>query len=174
MIPVCVQDDSASTILTMFDREAHGLLGISARDLAEKHTRLGFSLGIYPPELNFLKNKHLAFKVSVTKYNVRFQNNVYTISRVTEEKQIIESLERKLLQLQDWVLHSDENVTPSTGNILTPTSFENVKSTPMNLTRKFEEVYDVEQYSNSSSTKAPRLSTGTGEGIKLLIPKVEK
>ncbi|CAI9276293.1 unnamed protein product [Lactuca saligna] len=174
MIPVCVQDDSASTILTMFDREAYGLLGISAKDLAEKHTRLGFSLGIYPPELNFLKNKHLAFKVSVTKYNVRFQNSVYTISRVTEEKQIIESLERKLLQLQDSVSHSDENVTPSTGNILTPTSFENVKSTSMNLTRKFEEVYDVEQYSNSSSTKALRLSTGTGEGIKLLIPKVEK
>lgn len=75
---------------------------------------------------------------------------------------------------KDWVSHSDENVTPSTGNILTPTSFENVKSTSMNLTRKFEEVYDVEQYSNSSSTKAPRLSTETGEGIKLLIPKVEK
>nr|KAJ0204683.1 hypothetical protein LSAT_V11C500293360 [Lactuca sativa] len=110
MIPVCVQDDSASTILTMFDREAYGLLGISARDLAEKHTRLGFSLGIYPPELNFLKNKHLAFKVSVTKYNVKFQNSVYTISRVTEEKQIIESLERKLLQLQGnlgrWVTFS--------------------------------------------------------------------
>nr|KAJ0222591.1 hypothetical protein LSAT_V11C200074020 [Lactuca sativa] len=173
-IPICVQDDSASTILTMFDREAYGLLGISAKDLAEKHTRLGFSLGIYPPELNFLKNKHLAFKVSVTKYNVRFQNNVYTISRVTEEKQIIETLERKLLQLQDWVSHSDENVIPSTRDILTPTSFDHVKSTPMNLTRKFEEVYDVEQYSNSSSTKAPRLSTGTGEGIKLLIPKVEK
>lgn len=42
MIPVCVQDDSASTILTMFDREAYGLLGISARDLAEKHTRVHY------------------------------------------------------------------------------------------------------------------------------------
>nr|KAJ0216955.1 hypothetical protein LSAT_V11C300113410 [Lactuca sativa] len=41
--------------------------------------RLGFSLSIYPLEHNFLKNKHLAFKVSVTKYNVRFQNSVYTI-----------------------------------------------------------------------------------------------
>ena len=72
------------------------------------------------------------------------------------------------------VSHSDETVPPSTEDILTPTSSHHMKTTPMNLTRKFEEVYDVEQYSNSSSTKAPRLSTGTGEGIKLLIPKVEK
>nr|KAJ0217997.1 hypothetical protein LSAT_V11C300150060 [Lactuca sativa] len=147
----------------MFDREAYGLLGISATDLAEKHTRLGFSLAIYPPELNFLKNKHLAFKLSVMKYNVRFQNSVYTISRVTKDKQIIETLERKLLQLRpgsleslndgpsdsnsqekivtkDLVSHSEETVTSSIGDILTPTSSHHIKTTPMNLTRKFEEV----------------------------------
>nr|KAJ0218736.1 hypothetical protein LSAT_V11C300113400 [Lactuca sativa] len=75
---------------------------------------------------------------------------------------------------QGLVSHFDETVTPSTGDILTPTSSHHIKTTPMNLTRKFEEVYDVEQYSNSSSTKAPCLSLGTGEEIKLLISKVEK
>nr|KAJ0199782.1 hypothetical protein LSAT_V11C600327970 [Lactuca sativa] len=49
---------------------------------------------------------------------------------------------------KDLVSHSDETVTPSTEDILTPTSSHHMKTTPMNLTRKFEEVYDVEQYSN--------------------------
>ena len=59
--------------------------------------QLGFSLKLFPDELNVLKHKHLALKLSVTHYNVTNKNNQYSITRFAEDEHIIEELSKNLI-----------------------------------------------------------------------------
>ena len=56
----------------------------------------GDSLDFYPDEINALKGLKLAFKVSVTNFNVSKKNNQYGIARISEDASIIEQLKKKL------------------------------------------------------------------------------
>nr|KAJ0210646.1 hypothetical protein LSAT_V11C400213850 [Lactuca sativa] len=97
MIPVRVQDHTGSITLTMFEQDAKKLLKISVKDLIAKTARLGFGTGLYPSEINVLKDMKLAFIVSISKYNLERNNNQYSILRSSDDDNLIQYLEKKTL-----------------------------------------------------------------------------
>ena len=63
----------------------------------------GDSTEFYPGEVNALKGLKLAFKISVTDFNVLKKTNQYGITRVSTNVDIIEQLENKFTDSQ--VIH---------------------------------------------------------------------
>ncbi|KAL4554170.1 hypothetical protein LXL04_039707 [Taraxacum kok-saghyz] len=158
--------------------------------------QLEFNLALFPDELNVLKNLHLAFKVVSGQYNVTNQNTQYSISKVSNDTELIKELTQKLnMQSQGTEsfshvpCHSDsiqninskDDISQSMGENITPSSvtksasyLNDMPSTSSTMKRNLDEVIDVDDTTQSSTTKPRRLDGVDGVGIKLLIPKVEK
>ncbi|CAI9302591.1 unnamed protein product [Lactuca saligna] len=156
----------------------------------------GDSLDFYPDEINALKGLKLAFKVSVTNFNVSKKNNQYGIARISEDASIIEQLQTKLndsqpsneqsldfgsadLQSQDIknakdaISGTDDNITPSTLDKNETTSpMKTLTTTPI-LKRNLKEVLDLECNDHLSSTKTPKISPD-GPTKQLLKVKLKK
>ncbi|CAI9271686.1 unnamed protein product [Lactuca saligna] len=75
--------------------------------------KAGDSDGLFPMQLNVLKNRKFGFLVDITEYNVNNYNNIYTVLRVTEDMSIVSELESKI-ELMDVISQTDESLTPST------------------------------------------------------------
>ncbi|KAL7604760.1 hypothetical protein Lser_V15G20471 [Lactuca serriola] len=119
IIPINVQDCTGTIGLTLFDREAKRLLNISAYELKKIHEAAGDSGGLFPMQLNVLKNRKFGFLVDITEYNVNNYNNIYTVLRVTEDMSIVSELESKIelmsiqsVSLNQVALESDDVVQP--------------------------------------------------------------
>ncbi|KAL4562864.1 hypothetical protein LXL04_026895 [Taraxacum kok-saghyz] len=195
-IPVVVQDSNGSIVLTLFDRDAMSLVQHSCKALVEKINRLEFNLALFPDELNVLKNLHLAFKVVSGQYNVTNQNTQYSVSKVSNDIELIKELTQKLnMQSQGTEsfshvpchsesvqnINSKDDISQSVGENITPSSvtksasyLNEMPSTSSTMKRKLDEVIDVDDTTQSSTTKTRHLDGVDGVGIKLLIPKVEK
>ncbi|CAI9263297.1 unnamed protein product [Lactuca saligna] len=74
MISIRVQDNTGTITLTMFEKEGRYLLKTSAKELFKKATEIGDNTDFYPGEINALKGLKLAFKISVTDFNVSKKN----------------------------------------------------------------------------------------------------
>ncbi|CAH1414731.1 unnamed protein product [Lactuca virosa] len=70
MIPIRVQDNTGTITLTMFEKEGRYLLKSSAKELVKRMTQSGDSTKFFPGKVNALKGLKLAFKISVTDFNV--------------------------------------------------------------------------------------------------------
>nr|KAJ0198898.1 hypothetical protein LSAT_V11C600334390 [Lactuca sativa] len=214
IIPINVQDCTGTIGLTLFDREAKRLLNISAYELKKIHEVKTFTFffffcnllkyilqaedsdGLFPVQLNVLKNPKFGFLVDIIEYNVNNYNNIYTVLKVTEDISIVSELESKiefmvhnilLIQFvslnqvplesddvvqpvqKDVISQTDESFTPSTVDKSTATSPSKIST---DLKRNLQEIYDVDSGDDLSSIKAKRKSIG--EETPLLIPKIEK
>ncbi|KAL4581097.1 hypothetical protein LXL04_017306 [Taraxacum kok-saghyz] len=94
-LSVVVRDEEGTIALTLFDRDTVGLVKISCKDLVEKTNRIGDTLSLFP-ELNIVKNRTFAMKVTVRNCNVEKQNQQYTISSLTDDEEIIAEFNTKL------------------------------------------------------------------------------
>ncbi|CAH1439855.1 unnamed protein product [Lactuca virosa] len=164
MIPIRVRDNTGTLTLTMFEREGKYLLKQSAKELVKKMERLGDNLDFYPGGVNALKGLKLAFKISVTKFNVSKKNNQYGIARISDDESLIEQLENKLTEsqpsnsqsldfgsadlqsqeiknLMDAIFGTDDNITPSTVDKNETTSLMKSLSTTPVLKRNLKEVF---------------------------------
>ncbi|GKD71917.1 nucleic acid-binding, OB-fold, replication protein A, OB domain protein, partial [Tanacetum coccineum] len=175
-IQIRVLDNTGSVSLTLFDRIANALLNKDANELVEKQLKDG-TIDVLPEDFNDLLEKKLAFKVDITDYNLTKNKYVYGVSQICQEADVIEELELKVPTLEATVSSS---LTPSLGFISPPSRLkyqdsasetgdtssliESLKDTGTSpIKRKLEDVIDVEELSNASSTKN-----------KLLDPKIEK
>ncbi|GJX76228.1 nucleic acid-binding, OB-fold, replication protein A, OB domain protein [Tanacetum coccineum] len=175
-IQIRVLDNTGSVSLTLFDRIANTLLNKEANELVEKQLKDG-AIDVLPEDFNDLLEKKLAFKVDITDYNLSKNKYVYGVSQICQEADVIEELELKVPTLEATVSSS---LTPSLGFISPPSRLkyqdsasetgdtssliESLKDTGTSpIKRKLEDVIDVEELSNASSTKK-----------KPLAPKIEK
>ncbi|CAH1419076.1 unnamed protein product [Lactuca virosa] len=133
----------------------------------------GDDLGLYSGEINALKGLKLAFKISVTIFNVSNKNNQYGIARISDDETLIEQLENKFTESQDAVSGTDDNITPSTIEKNDTTSPMNILNTTPVLKRNLEEVFDLEINDHLSTTKTLKISPD-GPGKQLLKVKLEK
>nr|KAJ0218781.1 hypothetical protein LSAT_V11C300113930 [Lactuca sativa] len=179
MIPIRVQDNTGTITLTMFEKK--GKISFE-----EVETILNFIRG----------GLKLAFKISVTDFNVLKKNNQYGITRVSTNVDIIEQLENKFTDsqtgttqsldiglgefesqdnrnLKDAISGTDENITPSTVDKNSATSPMKVNNTTPVLKRNLEEVFNKESNEKLSSSKTPKVSPD-GPGKQLLNVKMEK
>nr|KAJ0204283.1 hypothetical protein LSAT_V11C500241720 [Lactuca sativa] len=104
IIPINVQDCTGTIGLTLFNREAKRLLNISAYELKKIHDAAKDSDGLFPMQLNALKNPN------ITEYNVNNYNNIYIVLRVTEDMSIVSELESKI-ELLIKVLHPQQLIS---------------------------------------------------------------
>ncbi|CAH1414056.1 unnamed protein product [Lactuca virosa] len=151
----------------------------------------GDDLGLYPGEINALKGLKLAFKISVTKFNMSNKNNQYGIARISDDETLIEQLENKfdesqsldfgsvdlqsqdIKNLKDAVSGTDDNITPSTIDKNDTTNPMKILNTTPVLKRHLEEVFDLEMNDHLSTSKTPKISPD-GPGKQLLKVKLEK
>nr|KAJ0227687.1 hypothetical protein LSAT_V11C100042710 [Lactuca sativa] len=98
IIPIHVQDNIRTT-LTMFEKEGRYLLKTLAK-------RIGDNTDFYQGEINALKVLKLAFKISVSDFNVSKKTNQYGISRVSDNVDLTEQLENKFTESQTGITHS--------------------------------------------------------------------
>nr|KAJ0223302.1 hypothetical protein LSAT_V11C200070620 [Lactuca sativa] len=189
MIPIRVQDNTGTITLTMFEREGRYLLKQSCKEFH------GDDFGLYPREINALKGLKLAFKFSVTKFNVSNKNNQYDIARISDDETLIEELENKFTEsqpsnsqsldfdsvdlqsqeiknLKDAVSGTEDNITPSTTDKNDTTSSMKILNTTPVLKQNLEEVFDLELNDHLSTSKAPKISTD-GLAKQLLSVKLE-
>ncbi|KAL7606237.1 hypothetical protein Lser_V15G18303 [Lactuca serriola] len=196
MITVRVQDHTGSITLTMFEQDAKKLLKISAKDLIAKTARLGFGTGLYPSEINVLKDTKLAFIVSISKYNLERKNNQYSILRSSDDDKLIQQLEKNFVVsegcnsqsfdvgttdyesqdnkgIKDVISQTDDNVTPTNVFKSTATSPKKKFDTSKGLKRALEDVFVLDVNDKMSSSKATKVGGEDGQ-VKYLKVNLEK
>nr|KAJ0212234.1 hypothetical protein LSAT_V11C400182590 [Lactuca sativa] len=191
-IPLRVQDNTGTLTLTLFDQEAKKLFKYTAKELYDKNKKLGYNLELYPMELKVVLDRKLAIKIDITRYNVDNKSNIYGISRLTENADIIDELEKNNLTPQPAnsdsfmigssdvgshdtkVLKTGENSTPCARDKSTATSPIKFISTSIELKRNLATCIDIDEMENLSTSKNPRLSPPDEQPTPLLVPKKEK
>ncbi|CAI9286690.1 unnamed protein product [Lactuca saligna] len=170
-IPLRVQDNTGTLTLTLFDQEAKKLFKYTAKELYDKNKKLGNNLELYPMELKVVLDRKLAIKIDITRYNVDNKSNIYGISRLTENADIIDELEKNNLTPQPAnsdsfligssdvgshntkVLKTGENLTPCARDKSTATSPIKFISTPIELKRNSATCIDIDEMENLSTSK---------------------
>ncbi|CAI9290746.1 unnamed protein product [Lactuca saligna] len=203
MIKVRVQGLVGVVSLTIFDREVRNILKLSAADLLSKYEKFG-NTSQFPIELNAMIDKKLAFKIVVKTFNVSRFGRSYNISKITDNVDIISTLEKiekksrieqdmdtesvniigsefasqETVGCKDATSHTADNTPVS--NIpsgISSRTVNNLNSPPTSAKRKLVDVYDLDDdvYESATKPNAPRIGDGKVVGTtKLLIPKVEK
>ncbi|GKE26946.1 hypothetical protein Tco_1442330 [Tanacetum coccineum] len=105
------------------------------------------AIDVVPKDFDDLLEKKLSFKVDVTDYNLSKNKFVNGISQICEEADATVS----------------SSLTPSLGFIAPPSRLKYQDTGTSPIKRKLEDVIDVDELSNASSTKK-----------KILDPKIEK
>nr|KAJ0218055.1 hypothetical protein LSAT_V11C300134410 [Lactuca sativa] len=193
-IPLRVQDNTGTLTLTLLDQEAKKLFKYRAKELNDKNIKLGINLDLYPIELKVVVEKKLAIKIDISSYNVTNKSNIYGISRLTDNANIIDELEKKniipqptnsdSLMIGSLDIGSQETkvVNVVTGDNLTPCARDNSTATsptkliftPTELKRNLAISIDIDEMENLSTSKSARLSPPDEQTLPLLVPKKEK
>ncbi|XP_052622302.1 uncharacterized protein LOC111911148 [Lactuca sativa] len=194
---VTYEYNTGTLTLTLFDQEAKKLFKYTGKELYDKNKKLGYNLELYPMELKVVLDRKLAIKIDITRYNVDNKSNIYGISRLTENADIIDELEKNNLTpqpansdsfmigssdvgshdtkvLKDSFLQTGENSTPCARDKSTATSPIKFISTPIELKRNLATCIDIDEMENLSTSKNPRLSPPDEQPTPLLVPKKEK
>ncbi|KAL6579334.1 hypothetical protein OROMI_009550 [Orobanche minor] len=90
-VSVIAMDNTSSVSLILFDQHVNQLLGHNAKDLKEKVEQQGGSDFTFPDELNDLKGTTCLFKFEVSDYNIQSKYHYYTVSKLSKDKDEIES-----------------------------------------------------------------------------------
>ncbi|KAK9048387.1 hypothetical protein SSX86_032650, partial [Deinandra increscens subsp. villosa] len=170
-----VQDTTGTMDLIMFDGEAKRILKNNATDIdvppVEKIN--GVDVPQLSKELKELIDRKFAFKIQITSFNINNQYKYYIVMKVTNDVEIIVSLDRK--HNADEVFSIEANSSQSEGRF------------PIFLNetwKNLEEIYDLDDSSMSSSVKSRATSSGKSSSagsagderlkMKLVTPKIEK
>ncbi|CAH1428138.1 unnamed protein product [Lactuca virosa] len=191
-ISLRVHDNTGTLTLTLFDQEAKKLFKYTAKELYDKNKKLGINLDLYPMELKVVVDKKLAIKIDISSYNVTNKSNIYGISRLTDNEDIIDELETKNIIPQransdsfmigssdigyqeTKVVKTGDNLTPCVRDNSTATSPTKLISTPTELKRNLATCIDLDEIDNLSTSKSARLSPPDEQPMPLLVPKKEK
>ncbi|CAH1439948.1 unnamed protein product [Lactuca virosa] len=171
-IPLRVQDNTGTLTLTLFDRK-----------------ELGINLDLYPMELKVVVDKKLAIKIDISSYNVTNKSNIYGISRLTDNADIIDQLEKKNIiphpansdsfmigssdigSQETKVVKTGDNLTPCAKDNSTATSPTKFISTPTELKRNLATCIDLDEMENLSTSKSAQLLPPDEQPMPLLVPK---
>ncbi|KAK9074699.1 hypothetical protein SSX86_003017 [Deinandra increscens subsp. villosa] len=189
-----VQDSAGTVDLTMFDGEAKRILKKNAVDIEVPPVKKinGVDVPQIPKELEELIDRKFAFKVQVTKFNINNRYKYYTIMKVTDDVDIIASLDKKQNAYEPFGIEGGSSQKFSVGNsadFVTPDSVNNginligCEKESDGLKRNLEEIYDLDESPMSSSVKSRGTSSGkyslSGSAgdeklkMKLVTPKIE-
>ncbi|XP_076905526.1 uncharacterized protein LOC143561289 [Bidens hawaiensis] len=111
-----VQDGSSVVSLTLFDRDAKLIINKITSELLATKDEDDVGHSGFPIELNCLLEKKFAFKVEIADFNFRNNVEVYGISKLTDDQQIIAAIEKRLMP--EFIMPSDSG-SLTFGNSLT-------------------------------------------------------
>ncbi|XP_076913238.1 replication protein A 70 kDa DNA-binding subunit C-like [Bidens hawaiensis] len=171
-IPIRVQDCTGTVTLTMFEREANKLIGRIAKDVLDEQEQSAEFLTL-PAAFNVLLERKFAFRIEIKNYNLDNNAEYFSITKLTEDLNIISKLENNFYNNQDSISCTADNGTPISN------SNESMGTAAcVDLKRNLEDVYDVDESSALSSTKQQKIHTkdlrDANWNETLLIPKTEK
>ncbi|XP_076935569.1 replication protein A 70 kDa DNA-binding subunit B-like [Bidens hawaiensis] len=194
-IPIRVQDCTGTVTLTMFEREANKLIGRIAKDVLDEQEQSAEFLTL-PAAFNVLLERKFAFRIEIKNYNLDNNAEYFSITKLTEDLNIISKLENNFYNNQ---VEDSDSVKPSNSELPlqtdvslkdsisctadngTPISNSNESmgtAASVDLKRNLEDVYDVDESSALSSTKQQKIHTkdlrDANWNETLLIPKTEK
>ncbi|GJY76551.1 replication protein A 70 kDa DNA-binding subunit B [Tanacetum coccineum] len=90
-IQIRVQDDSGSASFCLFQTEVAKLLGKSVAYLISKIDK-GEQITSYPQDLDSIVNRVFVFKLQVSTYNVNNNYHIFTVDKITDDKEVIKSI----------------------------------------------------------------------------------
>ncbi|XP_076938471.1 replication protein A 70 kDa DNA-binding subunit A-like [Bidens hawaiensis] len=149
--------------LTLFDRDAKLIINKTTSELFAAKDEDDVGLGGFPGELNCLLVKKFAFKVEIADFNFRNNVEVYGISKLTDDQQIISAIEKRIMP--EFIVPSDSG-SLTFGNSLTDlqsTSSASLKisengdnKTPISYPLVDEELNEIKLSSSDSDDKLKR------------------
>ncbi|KAL6519060.1 hypothetical protein OROHE_017484 [Orobanche hederae] len=98
-VGVITMDNTSSVSLILFDQHVNQILRYNAKDLKERVEKQGGSEFTFPDELNDLKGMMCLFKFEVYDYNIQSKYHHYTVSKLSKDKDEIESFLARKYQL---------------------------------------------------------------------------
>ncbi|XP_076920154.1 uncharacterized protein LOC143581216 [Bidens hawaiensis] len=152
-VTVTLQDSTGVCFLMLFGAVAIKLLNISAEDLMSLYGKDHTSDAFWPSELETLVDRKLAFKVQVTEYNQNKPSNYFKDG----ESFSFDIDDQQTINLKESVSSfTGQNETP--GSVSYKDSGKALALVGGSTKRNLNEVYDVEEYEATSSTKARNIS----------------
>ncbi|KAK1419583.1 hypothetical protein QVD17_28786 [Tagetes erecta] len=68
--------------------EVNKIIGLPASDIRDRQVKAG-DIEDFPPELNIMINKLLAFKITISNFNVNNKHYVYTVNKICDDPDTI-------------------------------------------------------------------------------------
>ncbi|XP_076950245.1 uncharacterized protein LOC143623162 [Bidens hawaiensis] len=174
-IPIHVQDTIGVVSLTLFDRDARQLFNKAADEFVTSDVELE-PMHTFLEELNIILEKKFAFIVEVSDYNIRNSYDVYGVTKLTDDEDVLNDLDKQLANGQSLTVGSTSGLKSTEKELLTPlsdhfTPLSNSEdvipdrlssldgkdiSLPMidvKLKRKLDDTYDGQDDTGMSATK---------------------
>ncbi|XP_076907367.1 replication protein A 70 kDa DNA-binding subunit A-like [Bidens hawaiensis] len=170
-IKLRVQNGSGVVSLTLFDRDAKLIINKTASELLATKDEDDVGHSGFPTDLNCLLEKKFAFKVEIADFNFRNNVEVYGISKLTDDQEIISAIEKR--PMPEFIVPSDSG-SLTFGNSLTDlqsTSSASLKisefgdnKTPVSYRLVDDEVNEIKMSSSDSDDKLKRKLVYVFEG----------
>ncbi|GKA13968.1 replication protein A 70 kDa DNA-binding subunit C-like protein [Tanacetum coccineum] len=90
-VNVRVQDATETISLVLFDREGYQMTDKHAFEIREKQDKDG-NVDSFPEDFNKLINKKFIFKIEVSDFNIENGYDVYTVSKVCHDAEIMDAM----------------------------------------------------------------------------------
>ncbi|PWA66139.1 replication protein A 70 kDa DNA-binding subunit B [Artemisia annua] len=145
-----VQDESDTISLSLFNDEVQAMVGRSAYQLCDKYGCKNAEDQVFPKEITNLVGKKYAFKVSIDEVNAKKMLPVFTILRLTDDAEILNSVVAIATPVKD------PDATTSAVPQITPLDLESQtdeNTTPVDKQKSSKRSADVEHESDGSSMK---------------------
>ncbi|PWA69999.1 cinnamoyl-CoA reductase 1 [Artemisia annua] len=107
-----VQDESGTISLSLFNDEVQAMVGRSAYQLCDKYGCKNAEDQNFPKEITNLVGKRYAFKVAIDEVNAKKLLPVFTVLRLTDDSDILNSIVSTVTPVKDLESQTDENTTP--------------------------------------------------------------
>ncbi|XP_076955796.1 replication protein A 70 kDa DNA-binding subunit B-like [Bidens hawaiensis] len=125
-IPIRVQDTTGVVSLTLFDRDARQLFNKPADEFVTTDVEVD-PMHTFPKELNTILEKKFAFIVEVSDYNIRNSYDVYSVTKLTDDQDVLNDLDKQLAHgqpndNQSLIVGSSSNLKSTENELLTPSS----------------------------------------------------
>ncbi|XP_076934860.1 replication protein A 70 kDa DNA-binding subunit A-like, partial [Bidens hawaiensis] len=179
-IPIRVQDTTGVVSLTLFDRDARQLFNKPADEFVTTDVEVD-PMHTFPEELNTILEKKFAFIVEVSDYNIRNSYDVYGITKLTDDQDVLNDLDKQLAHgqpndNQSLTVGSSSNLKSTENELLTPSSDHftpisnsedvipdclssldgkaiSLQEVDVKLKRKLDDTYDGQDDTGMSATK---------------------
>ncbi|PWA46838.1 nucleic acid-binding, OB-fold protein [Artemisia annua] len=145
-----VQDESGTISLSLFNDEVQAMVGRSAYQLCDKYGCKNAEDQIFPKEITNLVGKKYAFKVAIDEVNAKKLLPVFTVLRLTDDAEILNSIVVMATPVKDT------EATSSALPLITPLDLESQtddNTTPVEKQKSGKRASDVDPESDGLSIK---------------------